>query len=78
MTLGPATASPEVMRRLVDCGASLFRLNFSHGEVEEHASRLALVREVERETGVPLGVLGDLPGPKIRMPISRSSSSRPL
>lgn len=66
-TLGPATDDRRVLLRLVEHGASLFRLNFSHGTIEEHARRLAMVREIERETGRPLAVLGDLPGPKIRI-----------
>lgn len=66
-TLGPATDDPRVLSRLVEHGATLFRLNFSHGALDEHARRLALVRAVARERGVPVGILADLPGPKIRV-----------
>lgn len=66
-TLGPATDDRRVLAKLVEHGASLFRLNFSHGTTEEHSRRLALVREVERELRRPIAVLGDLPGPKIRI-----------
>ncbi|MBL8745592.1 MAG: pyruvate kinase [Phycisphaerae bacterium] len=66
-TLGPATDDRRVLLKLVEHGAALFRLNFSHGGIEEHARRLALVRSVADETKKPLAVLGDLPGPKIRI-----------
>jgi pyruvate kinase len=66
-TLGPATDDRKVLLKLVEHGAALFRLNFSHGSIDDHARRLALVRDAERETRTPLAVLGDLPGPKIRL-----------
>lgn len=66
-TLGPATDDRVVLRKLVDAGATLFRLNFSHGLFDEHLSRLRSVRAVAEHLGVPLAVVGDLPGPKIRL-----------
>lgn len=66
-TLGPATDDPRVLERLVEHGASLFRLNFSHGAPEQHGRRLAMVRQAAEKSGRPLAVLGDLPGPKIRV-----------
>jgi len=66
-TLGPASEDPKTLRKIVEAGSRIFRLNFSHGTFEDHARRLAAVRTVELETGIPLGVLGDLPGPKIRI-----------
>ncbi len=66
-TLGPASSDAVTLRKMVERGASVFRFNFSHGTFEEHAQRLALVRQVEREAGRPIAVLGDLPGPKIRV-----------
>lgn len=68
-TLGPASDSPEVVRRLIEAGVSIFRLNFSHGSPEEHERRLKVVREAAREAGREGGVavLGDLQGPKIRV-----------
>ena len=66
-TIGPASEKPEVIGRLIDAGVACFRLNFSHGTLEEHAVRLARIRAVAAEKGVPIGVLGDLPGPKIRI-----------
>ncbi|MDY0061079.1 MAG: pyruvate kinase [Myxococcota bacterium] len=66
-TLGPATADRETLRALVAAGLDAVRLNFSHGTIEEHARTVALVREVAAEAGVPLPVLQDLQGPKIRV-----------
>lgn len=66
-TLGPSTDDPEVLRRIIESGASIFRINFSHGAVDSHKERIAAVREIERSTGRPLAIMGDLPGPKIRL-----------
>ncbi len=64
---GTSSANVETLTRLIHAGASVFRLNFSHGELSEHKKTLALIRQVEQETGQPIGVLGDLSGPKIRV-----------
>jgi len=66
-TLGPASSSRDMIRALCNAGADVFRLNFSHGVHEEHRQRLALIREVEKEVGRPIGVLIDLQGPKLRV-----------
>lgn len=66
-TLGPASDSPEMMQRLIECGVNVFRLNFSHGTEQDHASRLRRIREVSERINRPVAVLGDLPGPKIRV-----------
>src|SRR5437867_494325 len=66
-TLGPASSSTETIHALFNAGADLFRLNFSHGVQADHAQRLATIRELERETGRPIGVLLDLQGPKLRL-----------
>lgn len=66
-TLGPATTTRESIAALVDAGLDVARLNFSHGTHEEHARRIALVREVAAERGRPVAVLGDLQGPRIRI-----------
>jgi pyruvate kinase len=66
-TLGPASATPRLVRALVEAGASIFRINVSHGTPEDHARFLGLVRDVERATGKALAVLADLPGPKVRL-----------
>jgi pyruvate kinase len=66
-TLGPASATPKMVRGLVEAGASVFRINCSHGTTDDHARGVAIVREVEESTGLALAVLADLPGPKVRL-----------
>ena len=65
-TLGPATDSPERLAALLDAGMNVARLNFSHGTPAEHARRLRLVRRLARGRRIPLAILQDLEGPKIR------------
>jgi pyruvate kinase len=66
-TIGPATRSPERMAELIEAGADVFRLNFSHGSREDHAQNIKSARNAGRETGKEIGLLGDLPGPKLRI-----------
>jgi pyruvate kinase len=66
-TIGPATESPEVLRQLIEAGATTFRLNFSHGDHADHAIRIATIRQVAHEMEVHIGILQDLQGPKIRL-----------
>jgi len=66
-TIGPATESPEQLRRLIEAGATTFRLNFSHGDHSEHAARISTIRQVAREMDAHIGILQDLQGPKIRL-----------
>ena len=65
-TLGPASRDPAVIRRLVEAGVDVFRLNFSHGTHDEHSATLETIRSISKETGRHLAVLQDLCGPKIR------------
>jgi pyruvate kinase len=66
-TLGPASSTREVIAALVEAGADVFRLNFSHGSHEEHRARYDIIRSIERENGTPIGILADLQGPKLRI-----------
>ncbi len=66
-TLGPATSSPEAVRELVQAGVDVFRINTAHGTLDEHQARVNLIRSISDEREQPLGVLVDLPGPKIRL-----------
>lgn len=66
-TLGPASSSPELIRTLFEAGADVFRLNFSHDIHDQHRRRVYYIRELERMTGRPIGVLMDLQGPKLRL-----------
>ncbi len=66
-TIGPSTSSKPMLRRLAQAGMNVARLNLSHGTVDEHASRIRSIRGVARELKTPIGILLDLPGPKIRV-----------
>jgi pyruvate kinase len=66
-TLGPATQSPKILSGLVSVGADVFRLNFSHGTPDDHAKLVALAREAAEREGREIALLGDLPGPKMRL-----------
>jgi pyruvate kinase len=73
-TLGPASSSPEILARLFQTGADVFRLNFSHGTHDDHAKRFAMIRELEERFNRPIGILADVQGPKLR--VSRFSAGR--
>ncbi len=66
-TVGPACESEEMLAKLAQAGVSLFRLNFSHGTLDEHARNLQRIRSVEDWIERPIGVVGDLAGPKVRI-----------
>jgi pyruvate kinase len=66
-TLGPATEAPETVRALLRAGAQIIRLNASHGTWAQHAARIRTVRDAENATGIPVSILLDLQGPKIRL-----------
>jgi pyruvate kinase len=66
-TIGPATATPERIRGLVDAGMDVARLNFSHGARSDHEQVYAQVRQAAQATGRAVGILADLQGPKIRL-----------
>jgi pyruvate kinase len=66
-TIGPASRSVERMTELIRAGADVFRLNFSHGTRDDHAENVERAREAARAGGREIGLLGDLPGPKLRL-----------
>ena len=66
-TMGPAVDSPEKVRELIAAGMNMARLNLSHGGHPEHQGRMDRVREAAKEAGVPIAILVDLQGPKIRL-----------
>ncbi len=66
-TLGPASSSPRQLRALFDAGVDVFRLNFSHGSHAEKKQLFDDIRQVESDTGRPIGILADLQGPKLRV-----------
>ena len=66
-TLGPASSNPDIIRQLFEAGVDVFRLNMSHGTHEEHAAIVRAVRDIQHQTGRPIGILLDLQGPKLRI-----------
>ena len=66
-TIGPASESEAVLRELVASGVDIFRLNFAHGEHSWLEGQLQKIRRISEELACPVGVLGDLSGPKIRL-----------
>src|SRR5215470_7789490 len=65
-TLGPASSSPDMIVKLMRAGMDVARLNFSHGTHEDHARTIERVRNASARLSQPIGILADLPGPKIR------------
>jgi len=65
-TLGPASTSSEMISKLFESGADVFRLNFSHGTHEDHKARCDIIRKLETKYNRPIGIIADLQGPKIR------------
>ena len=66
-TLGPASNTPEMIRKLFMAGADAFRINMSHGSHEGHAKVIGAIRDIEKELGRAMTVLVDLQGPKLRV-----------
>jgi len=66
-TLGPASDDPGTLRRMIESGMDVARLNFSHGEADDHRRRADALRKAAAECGRDVGLLGDLQGPKIRI-----------
>lgn len=65
-TIGPASETRDVLGRMMDAGMNVARLNFSHGTHAEHAAKIVLLRQLAEEKGLPIAILQDLAGPKIR------------
>ncbi|MBF2004298.1 pyruvate kinase [Chlorogloeopsis fritschii PCC 9212] len=66
-TIGPATSSPEMLKAIIEAGATTLRLNFSHGSHADHQRNIRLIRQIAFELNQPVGILQDLQGPKIRL-----------
>ncbi len=66
-TLGPASATPEVLERMIRAGVDVVRLNFSHGKAQDHIDRAVMVREAAHRVGKEVALMADLQGPKIRV-----------
>ena len=66
-TIGPASREPEVLRRMVEAGMDVARLNFAHGTPDQHAETVTRIRSAAESAGREVAVLQDVPGPKLRL-----------
>ncbi len=66
-TIGPASQKPAVLKKLMNSGLNVVRLNFSHGDHAEHGDRIKLIREVAADVNKSVATLLDISGPKIRI-----------
>jgi pyruvate kinase len=66
-TIGPACSDDVTLKAMIEAGMDVARLNLSHGDLDEHIARLAQLRSIADAVGRPLGVMADLPGPKVRL-----------
>lgn len=66
-TIGPTSESPEMIRKLIDAGVNIFRINFSHSSRDKVLSLVKKIRTAEKETGKLISIMGDLAGPKVRI-----------
>ncbi len=66
-TLGPATSTKEVLRKMIEAGVDVFRINFSHAEYSDVTDRIKMIRELNEEMQVFTSILADLQGPKLRV-----------
>ncbi|MGH1356319.1 MAG: pyruvate kinase, partial [Thalassovita sp.] len=73
-TLGPASDTYDMIRKLHEAGADVFRLNMSHGSHDEIRERHAMIRQVEEDLNSPIGILADLQGPKLRVGVFANSA----
>lgn len=73
-TIGPSTNTFEVMCMMIDSGMSIARLNYSHGDFSQHTEVVKNLRKAEKETGIGITIMADLPGPKIRIGLLKQES----
>src|SRR3954469_8697824 len=66
-TIGPASREPDCLERMIDAGMDVARLNFAHGEPEDHAETVERLRGAAERVGREIGILQDVPGPKLRI-----------
>ncbi|MEM8724804.1 MAG: pyruvate kinase [Pseudomonadota bacterium] len=74
-TIGPASRSPEMLRKLFKAGADAFRVNMSHGSHADHEKAITAIRALEREFARPIAILADLQGPKLRVGTFKDGSA---
>lgn len=72
-TLGPSSSDKEVITKLIEAGANVLRLNFSHGSHEDHMERINVIKQISAEKNYHVALLQDLQGPKIRIGLMRDN-----
>ncbi|PQV49462.1 pyruvate kinase [Jejuia pallidilutea] len=70
-TLGPATSTKEVLKGMMEEGANVFRINFSHADYDDVKKRIEMIRELNEEFGFNAAILADLQGPKLRVGVMK-------
>lgn len=70
-TLGPATSNKKILKAMIQAGANVFRINFSHANYEDVKKRVNMIRELEEEMGISTAILADLQGPKLRVGVMK-------
>ena len=70
-TLGPACSTKEVIKKMIDAGVNVFRINFSHADYTDVKERIDMIRELNDEFGYTTSILGDLQGPKLRVGVMK-------
>ena len=70
-TLGPACSSKEVIKKMIDAGVNVFRVNFSHADYEDVKERIDIIRSLNDEFGYNTSILADLQGPKLRVGVMK-------
>lgn len=71
-TIGPASESKDTLRNMIEAGMNVARLNFSHGAYEWHKETINRIRELSHELNLPIGILADLQGPRIRTEVTET------
>ncbi len=66
-TIGPSSEAPSILKKMIKAGMNVARLNFSHGTHEWHKNIIKVIKQISEKTGQPLGIIGDLQGPRIRV-----------
>ena len=71
-TIGPASENPEILSQIIEAGMNVSRHNFSHGDHEEHAARINLVKELAKKYNKEIAVMLDTKGPEIRTALNKA------
>ena len=70
-TLGPATSREEILKKMLEAGVNVFRINFSHADYSDVKERIKIIRKLNKEHGYNASILGDLQGPKLRVGVMK-------